>query len=203
MIQLRSIVTHVAAGMMAVDAKRPQAINVRSKQAYQPGLGPHSETITTALVVDEIRGQSEILCAPQIELEVLYPNAPRSKCDLCIGPPQDWEWANEVKMMRLMGHNGKHNDNILMHILSPYPAYRNAVPDCRKILESGFPGRKAIVIFGYDYPDWRQDSAIHAFEVLAKIHLEVSTREESSVGGLVHPVHQQGRVFDWEIRART
>jgi len=140
MIQLRSIVTHFAAGMMATDAKQLQAINVRSKQPYQPGLGPHSETKTTALVVDAIRGQSEIPYASQIELEVLYPNAPRSKCDLCIGPPQDWEWAIELKMMRLMGDNGKPNDNILMHILSPYPAYRSAVPDCRKILESGLPG---------------------------------------------------------------
>ena len=28
----------------------------------------------------------------------------------------------EVKMLRLMGDNGKPNDNMLMHILSPYPA---------------------------------------------------------------------------------
>jgi hypothetical protein len=32
-----------------------------------------------------------------------------------------WEWAIEIKMPRLMGDNGKPNDNMLMHILSPYP----------------------------------------------------------------------------------
>ncbi len=45
--------------------------------------------------------------------------------------------------MRLMGDNGKPNDNILTHILSPYPAHRSAVTDCAKLLESGLGDRKA------------------------------------------------------------
>ena len=40
-------------------------------------------------------------------------------------------------MMRLMGDNGKPNDNILTHILSPYPAQRSAITDCRKLAASG------------------------------------------------------------------
>jgi hypothetical protein len=36
-----------------------------------------------------------------------------------VGDPVDW--AIEVKMLRLMGDNHKPNDNMLMHILSPYP----------------------------------------------------------------------------------
>ena len=53
-------------------------------------------------------------------------------------------------MLRLMGDNGKPNDNMLMHILSPYPKDRSALTDCAKLLGSGLVGRKAIVIYGFD-----------------------------------------------------
>ena len=33
-------------------------------------------------------------------------------------------------MLRFMGDNGKLNDNIVMHILSPYPEHRSALTDC-------------------------------------------------------------------------
>jgi hypothetical protein len=50
-----------------------------------------------------------------------------------------------------MGDNGKPNDNMLMHILPPYPNDRSAVPDCVKLVKSGLNGRKAILIYGFDY----------------------------------------------------
>ena len=53
-------------------------------------------------------------------------------------------WFIEVKMWRLMGDNGKPNDNILMHVLSPYVQHRSALTDCEKLSNSGFTGRKAI-----------------------------------------------------------
>ena len=70
-------------------------------------------------------------------------------------------------MLRLLGDNGKLNDNMLMHVLSPYLAHRSALTDCEKLVRSGMPGRKAIVIFGFDYDDWPMDPAIEAFETLA------------------------------------
>jgi hypothetical protein len=39
-------------------------------------------------------------------------------------------------MLRLMGDNGKPNDNMLMHILSPYPSHRSALTDCQKLLRA-------------------------------------------------------------------
>jgi len=45
-----------------------------------------------------------------------------------------------VKMLRLMGDNSKPNDNMLMHILSPYPSHRSALTDCQKLAASGFQG---------------------------------------------------------------
>lgn len=66
-----------------------------------------------------------------------------------------------------MGDNGKPNDNMLMHILSPYPDDRSTPTDGVKLLESGLPGRKAIAIYGFDYVGLPMDPAIYAFEALA------------------------------------
>lgn len=70
-------------------------------------------------------------------------------------------------MLRLMGDNGKPNDNMLMHILSPYPADRSALTDCSKLLTSGPGDRQAVIIYGFDYPGLPMDPAIEAFETLA------------------------------------
>lgn len=131
-------------------------------------------------------------------LGVPYPAA-RQECDLCLGEAPLWQWAIEVKMLRFMGNNGKPNDNILTHILSPYPDDRSALTDCDKLRASGFAGRKAILIYGFDY-DYRQmDPAIDAFEVLARSRGVFGPREVASFEGLIHPVHQRGRVFGWEL----
>jgi hypothetical protein len=98
-----------------------------------------------------------------------------------------------------MGDNGKANDNMLMHILSPYPGDRSALTDCVKLLESGLPGRKAVIIYGFDYPALPMDPAIEAFEALARRWVALGERCVATYQGLVHPVHQAGRVFGWQI----
>ena len=45
-------------------------------------------------------------------------------------------------------------DHAEVHGIAPYPAHRSALTDCQKLVRSGLPGRKAIVVFGYDYNDW-------------------------------------------------
>jgi hypothetical protein len=122
-------VSDFAQGIVLADRRSPQAGNVRSKVMFQPGIGPHTEDQTIKLVLDELR-----TLAPErfssYQLGVPYPESPRQKCDLCIGRLRNWEWAAEVKMLRFLGDNGKENSNILMHILSPYPAHRSALTDC-------------------------------------------------------------------------
>ena len=102
-------------------------------------------------------------------------------------------------MLRLMGDNGKPNDNMLMHILSPYPNDRSALTDCLKLVESGLVGRKAVVIYGFDYPGRRMDPAIEAFELLARQKVILGNRAVGSYQDLIHPVHRAGRVFGWEV----
>jgi len=99
-----------------------------------------------------------------VAFDIPCPDAPRQKCDLAFGDAL----FVEAKLLRLLGDNGKPNDNMLMHILSPYPHHRSAVTDCEKLRRSGLPGQKAILIFGYAYPAWPMHPAIDAFELVAR-----------------------------------
>jgi hypothetical protein len=105
-------------------------------------------------------------------------------------------------MLRFLGDNGKENSNILMHILSPYPAHRSALTDCDKLVQSGLRGRKAIIIYGFDHTDWPLDPAVEAFEELASSRVSLGVRQEAGFFGLIHPVHSAGRVFGWEISGK-
>jgi hypothetical protein len=181
----------------------PRLPNARTGIPYQPGIGPHPETAVVLLVTKELVELSPERYGDRIALGVSYVSSSREKCDLCIGAAPSWEWAAEIKMLRLMGDNGKPNDNMLMHILSPYPAHRSAVTDCAKLGRSGLPGRKAILIYGFDYPGWPMDPAIEAFEMLGRASVALGGRAEAAFTGLIHPVHQCGRVFGWEVRTRA
>jgi hypothetical protein len=102
-------------------------------------------------------------------------------------------------MLRLRGDNGKLNDNMLMHILSPYVEHRSALTDCEKLLSSGFIGKKAIIIYGFDDDDYPLEPAIRAFEVLADDRFGLSRRTAALFTDLIHPVHSRGAVFGWQL----
>jgi hypothetical protein len=119
---------------------------------------------------------------------------------LFIGDPL--EWVIEVKMARLRGDNGKPDDTSVKDILSPYDSDRSALTDCLKLSTSMFSCSKAVVIYGFDYPDRTLDPLIAAFEALATRSVELGPRETTAMGPLVHPVHATGRVFGWEIIAK-
>jgi hypothetical protein len=124
---------------------------------------------------------------------------PRQRCDLCLGKPDAWVWAVEFKLLRLLGDNGKLNDNMLMHILSPYEAHRSALTDCRKLLLSGFQCQRAIVIVGYESGEWPLSLALNAFEALAGAEHPLGHRIEAHFEGLRHPIHSKGIVSAWEL----
>ena len=197
-VELAELIQDIGTAIKRIDGRRLQAANVRTGVLYQPGIGPHPETRAVNLIVSELLQLSAARYQERLYVGVPYPVG-RQKCDLCIGVSPNWEWAAEIKMLRLMGDNGKPNDNMLMHILSPYPTDRSALTDCRKLIESGLPGRKAVVIYGFDYPELPMEPAIEAFEVLARRWVALSARAVSAYQDLVHPVHRAGRVFGWEI----
>jgi len=199
--ELRSLVEDFAEALMHADAKRPQAVNARSKVPFQPGIGPHAESEAVRLVAAEL----ELLMPARYEGEVAtsipYPEAPRHRCDLCLGNRPDWEWAVEVKMLRFLGDNGQLNDNILMHILSPYPAHRSALTDCVKLVNSSLGSHKAVLIYGFDHQDWPLKPAIDAFALLAKARVRLGSMYRAEFHNLIHPVHSSGQVFAWEVKA--
>ena len=100
---------------------------------------------------------------------------PRQKCDLWVGQP--YEWLIEIKMARLRGDNGKPDDTAIKDVLSPYDSDRSALADCTKLANAEFNCRKAIVIYGFDYPDRPLDPVIDAFELLAVRKVQLGQRE--------------------------
>lgn len=72
-----------------------------------------------------------------------------------------------------------------------------------KLLQSGLPERKGIVVFGYEHAQAvvPLDPAIRAFELLAAqiMQVKLTTRIERRIDGLIHCVHQVLRVFGWEL----
>lgn len=180
------------------DSRRPTAINQRTKVPFQPGIGPHSEDDTVSLVMQELVAENPDSFAPHA-LREPYPDVKRRRCDLCLGTRPHWDWAIEVKLLRFLGDNGKSNDNILMHLLSPYPAHRSALTDCEKLAITAIPGRKAILVIGYDSAEWPLRPAVEAFEILASRRVALSERCEAVFSDLIHPVHRSGSVFAWEL----
>ncbi len=60
-----------------------------------------------------------------------------------------------------------------------------------------------MVVIGYEHSPAKTDllPLIESFELIAKAvaRIELSPRVEFQREGLVHPVHQTGRIFGWEV----
>lgn len=197
-LDLPDLVSDFGAGLKAADALRPQAKSFRSGRVYQPGIGPHGENAAVELTLGQMRERR--LEAYQVARPIAYPGS-RHRCDLGIGEPL--VWAVEVKMARAYGDNGRLDDTYLKDLLSPYPADHSVVGDAVRLAESGFTSRKAVLVYGFDYPDRPLDLAIEALELLMSSRVLLGPRASSAFEGLVHPVQAQGRVVAWEILGRS
>ena len=193
-MELQQFTDLLATGLMEADALRPVPPPSRTGTIYQPGIGAHSEDRMVELSLAAV---SSRLNDVAVETRVPYPRSRRNKCDVHLSG--DIGWAIEVKLLRRLGDNGKPNDNILMHILSPYAQDRSAVTDCVKLAQSGFTSRQAVVIIGFEYPDWPLQPAIKAFERIASDLVSLRPCAPARFSGLVHPVQREGAVFAWEI----
>jgi hypothetical protein len=195
---LAEVVQQFARSLKRVDQRGPVAKNARSGERFQPGIGPHTESQTVAMVIADAGATQTGFGAHTFDEP--YPAIARARCDLCVGTGPTWDWCIEVKMLRMMGDNGKPNDNMLMHILSPYPSHRSALTDIDKLARSGFQGRKAVLIYGYDYDQFPMEPAVAAFELLGNANAgRLGPRRYAGVDGLIHPVHSRGGVYGWEV----
>ena len=197
MIDLQTLANDFADGIVAADAAAPIATSRRSRRAFQPGIGPHSEPQALDLVLAQMEAADPERYV-QIEVGIPYPHEPRKKCDFMVGNGEDCLYV-ESKLLRILGDNGKPNDNMLMHILSPYETHRSALTDIRKLRDSQFHGRKAILIFGFEAEDWPLAPAIDAFEQLARAAGPLGPRHTAGYEGLIHPIHASGATYIWEV----
>lgn len=116
---------------------------------------------------------------------------------MVIGDPA--EWPVEVKLLRLLGDNGKLNDNMFMHVFSSYPAHRSALTNVAKLRSFGCFTRR-VLIYGFDYEDWSMEPAVQACETLALAQVSFLDRVVVPFDPLAHPVHKSGKVYTREIR---
>ena len=193
-MELQSFVNILATGLKEADALGPVPPPSRTGTIYQAGIGAHSEDRMVELALAAVAPQ---LNGVAVETHVPYPKSRRIKCDVHL--TGDSNWAIEVKLLRRLGDNGKPNDNILMHILSPYSQDRSAVTDCVKLAQSGFTSRQAVVIIGFEYPEWPLPPAVKAFERIASDIVNLRPCVPARFSGLIHPVQREGAVFGWEI----
>ena len=193
-MDLGTFVQDFVAGMTAADALRPQHTS-RTGREYQPGIGPFNEDRAVDLTLARMRTKSPDRYT-QVQCRAPYPGS-RQKCDLVLGNPP--VWAIEVKMARFRGDNGKPDDMAIKDLLSPFDRDRSALTDCTKLVESDLATKMAVVIYGFDADDHPLDTAIAAFEVLARVRVSLGPRQVAVLGDLVHPVHSSGSVYGWTV----
>lgn len=191
-MELNEIATTIATSIENVDARCPPYVT-RTGRQYQLGIGPYPENKAMALVIADLNATNVVPCGQFIA----YPAAPRQKCDAWLGDPP--EWVLEIKMGRFRGDNGKPDDTGIKDLISPFRHDRSALTDALKLSESGFPQRKAILVYGFDDAERPLAEALNALEILMRAQVTTSDRAEAAFGQLRHPVFRSGRVATWEI----
>ena len=108
--------------------------------------------------------------------------------------------------MRPYGDNGKPAEHWSQNVLHPYEGNTSSIGDCLKLLASGLNERKAVVIIGYEHSPALVpvEPALRSFELVARevTQIDLSPRVEALRQGLIHSVHQQLRVFGYEVLGR-
>jgi hypothetical protein len=185
---LKAVVENFGEGLLAIDATGI------AHKSFKPGVGPYGEAEAIRLALQHVRTQ-----APELFSEARTKRMP----DVLI-PGQ---WALEFKIIRPFGDNGLPAEHWSENILHPYAGNTSSLGDCIKLLQSGLPERKGIIVFGYEHatPIVPLDPAVRSFELLAVqiMQVKLTPRIERRIEGLIHPMHQVLRVFGWEILTAT
>jgi hypothetical protein len=189
-ITLADMVTHYAEALKAVDTAGI------AHSRYKPGIGPFSEPSGLDLALKHLKVAYPLVYHSAGPMA--YPGSAK-KCDLVL----PGEWAIEFKLVRPYGDNGEEAEHWSENVLHPYPGHTSAIGDCLKLLNSQFAERKAVMVYGFTHtpPRIELEPAIRAFEVVAAqvAKIQLGQRHSAHFDGLIHPVHQQGTVFGWEL----
>ncbi|WAS92859.1 hypothetical protein [Nannocystis punicea] len=183
-LSLERVVQNFADALVAVDATRV------AHKGFQLGIGPWGESEAVRAALQELqRRHADDYAAARIKRlpDLLIPS----------------KWAIEFKILRPFGDNGKPAEHWSENVLHPYAGNTSALGDCLKLLAAPLVERRAVVIFGFEHTPAviSLDQAIAGFELLAAHVLRVQLAPPVTAlrTGLVHPVHQQLRVFGYEV----
>ncbi len=187
---LKNFVEHFAKSMEIIDKTLPAAVNVKTKKPYQRGIGPYQEKLLVKHVTNDMKTRNPELWS-NITLEENYPNERYKSCDVVINN----NFFIEIKAIRKMRDNGTQEEFLVNHILSPYENDKSFLTDTKKLLNSDFEGEKAVVFYGYDYEVAPMDIIVGCYELIAeKYFCKFKETYEQSFDGLIHPIHQRGKV---------
>jgi len=183
-VDLVALVEDLADALAAVDASKA------AHKQFRPGIGPFGEAdaVRAALAwLKDVKPQEYSAAATKRLPDLFIPGG----------------WAVELKVVRPFGDNGLPAEHWSENVLHPYPGNTSSLGDCIKLLDSGLSERKAIVIFGFEHTPAQVplETALSGFELFARelLSIRLSPRHETLRKGLVHPVHQQLRVYGYEV----
>ena len=183
-MELAALIEDLADALVAVDASRA------AHKGFQPGIGPFGETdaVRAALAwLKDAKRNSYQAAATKRLPDLLIPG----------------QWAVELKIVRPFGDNGLSAEHWSQNVLHPYPGNTSSLGDCLKLLGSGLAERKAVVVFGFEHTPAQVslEPAIRGFELLARnlLAVDLSARHEALRTDLIHPVHQQLRIYGYEV----
>ena len=71
----------------------------------------------------------------------------------------NFEWAIEIKYLRLVGNNGNNNDYVLQKSISPFLKDRSLVHDIEKLKNANFSKREIVIFYGFDYNEKSVENA--------------------------------------------
>ena len=192
-MELNEIVERIASLIPLIDSTSEiQNRNRRTKRPYVKGVATLFEPQFTKEVVKywpiEYDGELSF-----IDDEFPYPDS-RETCDMVLtGKPSNtrtlcwkicsakkesdfgqFEWAIEMKYLRLVGNNGNNNDYVMQKAISPFLKDRSLVHDIEKLKHATFATRKAVIFYGFDYDE---DSVEHANRMCEKIADSIGTSD--------------------------
>ena len=171
-MELEQIVSRIAELIPIIDKEtNEQNHNQRNKRPYVKGVATLREPQLTKEIVNNWSSKFKDELSV-IDDEISYPDKKAEKCDLVLTDAKEdipfgkFEWAIEIKYLRLVGNNGNNNDYVMQKAISPFLKDRSLIHDIEKLNNATFGKRKAIIFYGFDYDD---ESESHAEIMCQKI----------------------------------
>lgn len=181
---MQQLVQDFAEALKWIDSSRVPFKN------FQPGVGPY--------------GEPQVVKKTLTYLLDTYPDryaGAKTKRDPDIIIPG--RWAIEIKIVRPYGDNGEIAEHWSQNLLHPYEGNVSAIGDALKLIQSNARERKGVLVFTYEHtpPTIDLSVLIECFELMAQqvLRIPLGTRYSAQLTDLVHPVHQQGTVYGWEL----